>query len=482
MSSKLRQLERQVKTLTGPLIPLLNCPLPHSQSVPSLPPRTKPFKAGWELQTFIVPAAFPRSIQYSALSRSRSPLSTEGGKPVIGQPTTAEQKEKGRVDIEQAVLELYQPQVEAFQRQYDVESDKVEMEDQEQLWLVVNRYRPSSAKALRNSESGTEGVTLLFSHANGFHKEIWEPTISDLIDDLGDSDGPPVKEIWAWDCVNQGDSATVNRNLLGKTFYWADYGRDLLNLAISYITSPISKIHEDTGSHSSAKILPNPVPLTNLHQLDNGPNATSGCSPRKGQNLFLISHSFGAAASVYAGSTLPSLFKGMALVDPVLRTAENSNARLVGGALLRRDRWRDRTEAKEGFLKKPFFRAWEERVLESYVEFGLKEGENLAEGEVILKCPGKNEAIAFADPGTTGSRRAFSRLPLIPSSLPTHFIFADAGKSILSEEAIEQVLEHVPHSTHTRMEGGTHLVVQEMPGETAREIARFLRKVQREGE
>ena len=45
--------------------------------------------------------------------------------------------------------------------------------------------------------------------------EVWESMLATLIEDLESSDCLPIEEIWALDCVNQGDSAILNEDTLG---------------------------------------------------------------------------------------------------------------------------------------------------------------------------------------------------------------------------------------------------------------------------
>lgn len=69
-----------------------------------------------------------------------------------------------KIDANAAYEQMLTAQVEGHQRQVSVE-DKQELEDQEQLLLAVNRYRPKQRR-----EGGQQGLTLVFAHANGFHK------------------------------------------------------------------------------------------------------------------------------------------------------------------------------------------------------------------------------------------------------------------------------------------------------------------------
>lgn len=172
----------------------------------------------------------------------------------------------------------------------------------------------------------------------------------------------------------------------------------------------------------------------------------------------------------FAASTLPSLFSSLILIDPVLSNAPRSVRGLTTGALVRRERWGSREEAKAAMLKKPFFAAWDPRVLDSYIDFGLKA---VPDG-VALKCQAKHEALVFADPGTAASRRAEARLSTLPPTLPVHFVLADVDRSVIPKEQVKKVVGRVKHATETRIGGAGHLIAQEKPRELAEAIAECL--------
>lgn len=81
------------------------------------------------------------------------------------------------------------------------------------------------------------------------------------------------------------------------------------------------------------------------------------------------------------------------------------------------------------------------------------------------------------DPLASASRRACVRLETLPKSLPAHFIFADKGRSVLSEEWIYHILNRtIPQATFARVKDAGHLIVHEKPVETAELIVAFLEK------
>lgn len=153
LRDKILAIERTARLKTGPLVPLLP-PKPRSRPLPPLPPRISsapPFgfkHPEWKLDTFVVPAAFPRTPRNST-------------KP----PVAATKKPTGeRDDASAAVVKIYDGQAAGSREEVDMSSQE-DLDQQQQLYTVVNRYRPESGR-----EGEGKGLTLVFSHANGFHK------------------------------------------------------------------------------------------------------------------------------------------------------------------------------------------------------------------------------------------------------------------------------------------------------------------------
>ncbi|KAK4704536.1 hypothetical protein P7C70_g1681, partial [Phenoliferia sp. Uapishka_3] len=460
------ELEKQVKPLTGPLVPLLP-PIVSSRQLPTLQLERSDAPFGtqhptWQRQTYVVPAAFPRSISGS----TAHPDNQIAGGDAAPQ----------RVDVAEALLKMFVPQSDALKKEVDVESLE-EYQDQEQLFLAVNRYRCTER---RTSNKMEPGLTLVFLHANGFHKEIWEPTIADLLEKMKHPEFEncrPIEEVWTLDCVNQGDSAILNEAVLGNTFSWADHGRDIINFLLSYIDSPsLRNASSPSGLHPT--LSPVTDVDTSLFLLDAAPhpNGPSPASLRLWRNKLIvgIGHSLGGGGTAFAATAIPSIFSSVIFCDPVLPPLgwEKSTSALTGGALIRRDGWASRQDAMEAFLKKAFFRNWDPRVLDRYIVFGLKD---VAEG-VKLKARPRDEALVFGDCMASSARRAHSRLHTIPAALPVHFIFAEEGRSVLEENDILELVAQVKHASFSRVAGAGHLVAQERPKETAEEIASFLRE------
>ena len=64
-----------------------------------------------------------------------------------------------------------------------------------------------------------DAATLVLAHATGFHKELWEPVLEELYDQMAVSSGtdsfvPKIRDAWAIDCPSHGESAILNEEIL----------------------------------------------------------------------------------------------------------------------------------------------------------------------------------------------------------------------------------------------------------------------------
>ena len=112
----------------------------------------------------------------------------------------------------------------------------------------------------------------------------------------------------------------------------------------------------------------------------------------------------------------PRLFTTLVLLDPVIQQFSSappesgeSPARL---STFRRDKWPSRKAAAEGYKRSKFYQAWDPRVIDRLVNFGLRElptpiyPEPLAEGSekpVTLTTTRHQEVFTFLRPNFEGS-------------------------------------------------------------------------------
>ncbi|KAF9181601.1 hypothetical protein BGZ49_004822, partial [Haplosporangium sp. Z 27] len=292
--------------------------------------------------------------------------------------------------------------------------------------LACNVYKriPTTSNTVL---SGRE-APIMFAHANGFHKEIWEPVISRMSPRWTSSD------MYAFDCRNQGDSAVINKDVLEKTFDWYSYATDILKIVDKFdLKKPIG-----------------------------------------------IGHSYGASAFILAELLRPGTFSAIVAVDPTMfpkslyLNATLDDHPMAQITLKRRDSWKDRAEVRAKLLERRFFRSWHPEALDLYIEYGMLDVVN-ADGStsVTLKCPKFQEAITFACVGT-GLYDAFERLNEL--EIPVQII-AGENSEINPPELVALKLKQCKYGSLETVKESGHLLSLEKPQETANIISGFLDRV-----
>ncbi|PPQ76780.1 hypothetical protein CVT26_001952 [Gymnopilus dilepis] len=298
------------------------------------------------------------------------------------------------------------------------------------------------------SERNRRGLTLLFAHCIGAHKEQWEPIIDRLFDLQKNKDScRRLREAWCFDYQNHGDSAVLNKEHL----------KDRPEGVSSY--------------EWSAAI------------------AAFVNSPRmRGHHIVPIGHSAGAAAVLMTTKHLPTPYQYMSLIliEPTLVTRDLFNAHLeermeqmdfaVSTTLTRRDNWQSREQAFRYFKKRIPWGMWDERVVQLYVEYGLEDAFDGA--GVVLKCDRKQESVSFPDvePHFEGA----AKLSEICQFVPIHLIWGTRNDLVPDyiQESLCDVTEGRKVSSVTKIEDAGHQVVQEKPQELALAISRILDSVE----
>ncbi|KAJ5184026.1 Abhydrolase domain-containing protein mpaH [Penicillium capsulatum] len=206
--------------------------------------------------------------------------------------------------------------------------------DQEQpLNLAVKQYIP-----LDNPSPKPGDVTILAAHANGFPKELYEPLWEEIHARSKDT-GLRIRSIWMADIAWQGESSVINEDSLGNDPNWFDHARDLLHLV-------------------NVKRAEMPRPIVG------------------------IGHSMGGAHLTQLSLMHPRLLHTLILLDPVVQPHTTQLDPLEKRRMIakttqlsthRRDRWPSRKAAADGFKRSPFYQAWDPRVLDRWVRYGLRD-------------------------------------------------------------------------------------------------------------
>lgn len=69
----------------------------------------------------------------------------------------------------------------------------------------------------------------------------------------------------------------------------------------------------------------------------------------------------------------PRLFCGLALIEPVIQRDSPSGPNAALPTSYRPDLWSSRSKAERSFRNNPFFKVWQPRVLDKYLQYGLRD-------------------------------------------------------------------------------------------------------------
>lgn len=91
--------------------------------------------------------------------------------------------------------------------------------------------------------------------------------------------------------------------------------------------------------------------------------------------LIGVGHSMGGAHLVNLALLHPRLLSTLILMDPVVQRIPNADGNYLPAKMsaVRRDRWPSRAAARTAFKKSKFYQTWDPRVLDRWIEYGLRE-------------------------------------------------------------------------------------------------------------
>lgn len=192
--------------------------------------------------------------------------------------------------------------------------------------------------------SAESNVVLLFCHATGFCKEVWQPLIDDMAAALGDG------------------------------------------LQLDYIMFDLSG-HGDSRAAATGFNYMEHLPIDCLEVVDEF---------AAGKEIIAVGHSLGAAALVCTEIKYPGTFLSLILYEPILKNSDMLWAEgehpLAKMANKRRAHWDTMEEADTYFRTRKNFAAFDKRVLNALIVGCLRE---VGDG-VELKCSPASEAANYA--------------------------------------------------------------------------------------
>ncbi|KAJ5181581.1 hypothetical protein N7449_011728 [Penicillium cf. viridicatum] len=284
-----------------------------------------------------------------------------------------------------------------------------------QLFLAVNEYRPSKVGS---------GATLLLTHGTSFCKELWEPLIEFWFRD----DSPlKLQAAFAIDAVNHGDSAVLNRGLLGTSTYWPDHSRDILGIL------------EHLGI--------------------NGP-------------LIGIGHSFGGGTLAHASILSPKTLDATILVEPILFQMKEQTTEIAKLVLNRRDTWKNLDDACIAISNSKGFADWSSDQRKRYSTFATHDVFINSQTVAALKTSKEQESATYL----AGPHPQIVEL-LSKSREPHYYVMG--GKSLVLNEdcrAVIQTLSRI-HGDMAVVQDGGHLLPMTHPTELGSVLETFIAKI-----
>lgn len=168
--------------------------------------------------------------------------------------------------------------------------------------------------------------------------------------------GVSIRSIWIADVSHQGDSGVWNEQLLGNDPSWYDHSRDLF-LMVNHFRGHMKR------------------------------------------PIIGVGHSMGGTHLVNLSLLHPRLFTTLILIDPVIQRLPSveGNFGPAKASTKRRDRWKSRQEAREKFKTSAFYQTWDPRVLDKWLEYGLRELPTALYPEVQTS---NTPPVVSADPST----------------------------------------------------------------------------------
>ncbi|KDR74241.1 hypothetical protein GALMADRAFT_249994 [Galerina marginata CBS 339.88] len=274
-----------------------------------------------------------------------------------------------------------------------VESYKLPPSSNYPLFITAKRYW---VHEFEKNIPDPSAKTLIVLHSTSFHKETWEPALEDLFKSASRAGSKfVIREAWAIDCPNHGESGHMNHRALKKPEF-ASFSCEKYAQAVHRFLSA-------------------------------GPDH-GACVDFRSRNLIGIGHSLGANALLMLYRIQPTFtFLTLVIVEPLVSPEGPHHLaplrkRLVDRATNRRELWPNLDVVRKAFTqpnRTPL--RWEHRVLDSFLTYALHKG---PEADVYSLCCTVNQEVSmYLD--TEGSIKPVEDLDRICHSVPIHLILGE---------------------------------------------------------
>ncbi|KAJ3530386.1 hypothetical protein NM688_g7719 [Phlebia brevispora] len=323
----------------------------------------------------------------------------------------------------------------------DIDIDTSCTRDGTPLKMAARLYVPKDVSNVRS-----DGVTLLFAHGAGGHKELWQPIIVALYQYQAHSaQFRPIREVWSIDYQSHGDSAVLNDAILRA--------QDV-EISLEEWEEAIANFHKEYLAT---------------------------------RRVICIGHSGGGTAltnSLRFFAESPVMpYEAMILIEPIIISHSifqshadhwrSEGRKMSEGTKKRRDVWESREAALEHLSQRYPWNLWDRSVLKIFVNHGLRAVHG-GRGLVTLKCAKGHEASNYTEEdafllGMEQVERACGLIPVHAIFGEVHDVLPEYAKKCLSDVTDKQSM-----SSTTIIPGAGHFVPQEKPHAVAEHVWRIL--------
>lgn len=307
-----------------------------------------------------------------------------------------------------------------------------------------------AAKRYVDRRQSDDGITVLLAHGTGTHKEQWEPMLHKLFE-IRSTKSPSlrIREAWAFDWQDHGHSAVMNSEIL-KTHPNGVSIAQWAQALVAFVNSKYAVRHR----------------------------------------LVVIGHSAGASAWLYSTKFFPFKIPYLAitLVEPELidsdtfhktiKEQEDCRSLLQKITGTRHDEWSTKKEAFEYFSERAPWNAWDDRVLNIYVDQGLRVEplEDPQRSRVVLKCNKVHEGASYRDGEYETRYNATDQIAKVCNNVPIHVIYGEINDFVpryLQASPVDR-LKGRKVASIVRIPHAGHMIPQQRPDELAQAISNLL--------
>ncbi|KAG2131600.1 Alpha/beta hydrolase fold-1 [Suillus bovinus] len=297
-----------------------------------------------------------------------------------------------------------------------------------------------TAKRYYTPFSDSKGLTILFAHGVGAHKEHWEPMLRYLFSHHNLQQPSCIREAWCFDWLNHGDAAVINKAALERRSPGDVSIAEWAAAIASFIKSPFLSDHRLVG----------------------------------------FGHSAGSSAIILSTRAFPMCnqpFVAVFLLEPSMLTRELWMSHLMerealvrksmSATLRRRNVFDTLEEAAKYCRKRKPWAEFDQEVFDVFKQHGfysvsIQDGSE-KEMKVAFKCDLHHEALAYQD--TESHFEATDQYTRICRVVPVHIVFGTIHDYVPSyfHDCMTDVSQGRCPASVKRVPGAGHNILQQTP-------------------